>query len=96
MLAALSLKDPALQVIAEIVHEIDLRDGLYRRPEVLGVDAILEGWLLADCADAELEARGIALFEGLYNTLKEDTVRPLQPPANPEQYEGESDEVDHP
>jgi hypothetical protein len=73
MLAELSLDDPALRAMAEIVHEIDLQDGLYQPPEVPGVDAILKGWLIADYTDAELEAHGTALFEGLYDTLKEGT-----------------------
>ena len=52
--------------IAEIVHEIDLRDGRYARPETAGIDAILKGWLLAGLSDVELESRGTALFEGLF------------------------------
>jgi hypothetical protein len=86
MLAALSLDDPALRAIAEIVHEIDLRDDLYQRPEVPGVDAILRGWLLADCTDGELESNGVALFAGLYESLKENTARPTEavPPEGSE------------
>jgi hypothetical protein len=83
MLAALSLNDPALCGMADVVHEIDLRDGLYQRPEVPGVEAILKGWLLADYSDAELEGHGIALFEGLYRALKEGTA------ATPEALGGE-------
>ncbi len=69
MCLTFALDDPALPAIAEIVHEIDLRDGRYLRPEIAGVDAILSGWQLTDRSDAELEAQGIALFEGLYQTL---------------------------
>lgn len=61
--------DPALQVIAEIVHEIDLRDGLYARTETSGIDAILKGWLLDKLTDQELETQGVALFQGLYTSL---------------------------
>jgi len=66
MLRAFQLNEPGLQPLAEIVHEIDLRDGQYAQPEVAGVDAILKGWLVANLSDAELETHGIALFEGLY------------------------------
>jgi hypothetical protein len=69
MLRAFGLDDPALHTIAEIVHEIDLRDGRYARPETAGVDAVLEGWRSSKWSDAELESRGIALFEGLYTAL---------------------------
>jgi hypothetical protein len=63
------LDDSGLRALAEIVHEIDLRDGRYARPETAGVDAILKGWLLAGLSDADLEAHGIALFDGLYAAL---------------------------
>jgi hypothetical protein len=51
------------------VHEIDLRDGRYQRPETAGVDAAQRGWLLSGIPDSELERRGIALFEGLHTAL---------------------------
>ena len=70
MIRAFQLDEPGLQTLAEIVHEIDLRDGQYSHPEMIGIDAILKGWLVANLSDAELEAHGIALFEGLYTALK--------------------------
>jgi hypothetical protein len=77
LLAAFGLAEPALQVMAQIVHEIDLRDGLYARPGTVGIDSVLSGWLLANYSDAELEAHGMALFEGLYLTLSARS--PLEP-----------------
>ena len=65
-----------LQPMGEIIHEIDLRDGRYVHPETAGIDAILKGWLLARLSDAELEAYGVALFEGLYADLSRRTRRP--------------------
>jgi hypothetical protein len=64
MVRAFGLSDPAVDAIAEIVHEIDLRDGRYVRPEVPGIDAVLSGWMSR--ADAERETHGIALLDGLY------------------------------
>jgi len=69
ILRAFQLDDTALHILAEIVHEIDLRDGRYQRPETAGIDVILHGWLLADVPDSGLEQRGIALFEGLHAAL---------------------------
>jgi hypothetical protein len=69
MCLTFALDEPALRAIAEIVHEIDLQDGRYARAEIAGIDAILSGWQLTDWPDAELEMRGVALFEGLYQTL---------------------------
>jgi hypothetical protein len=69
MLRAFNLTAPALDEVAQIVHELDLRDGIYVQPETPGIDAILAGWLAADLPDEELELHGIALFDGLYAAL---------------------------
>ena len=69
MIEAFGLDAPALPAMAEIVHEIDVRDGRSTRPEIAGIDAVLGGWLLADLTDAEREAHGIALFDGLAAAL---------------------------
>jgi hypothetical protein len=70
MLATFGLEgDPALAALAQIVHEIDLRDAS-TRPEAPGIDAVLRGWSTAGWTDAELERHGIALFEGLYRALR--------------------------
>lgn len=69
MIARFSLNHPGLGTIAAIVHEIDLRDGRYARPETTGIDVVLRGWLLAGLPDQELESRGVDLFEGLYAGL---------------------------
>lgn len=73
MVKAFGFNDPRLQAIAEIVHEIDLRDGRYTRPEIAGVDAVLSGWKAF--SDAERESHGMALFEGLYGALAKATPR---------------------
>ncbi len=69
MIRAFGLDQVALHLLAEIVHEIDLRDGRYQRPETIGIDATLRGWLLADMSDSELEMHGLALFDGLFASL---------------------------
>jgi hypothetical protein len=69
MIRTFGLTDAAMMAIAEIVHEIDLRDGRYVRPEVPGVDAVLRGWVSR--SDAEREVHGIALFEGLHAALSQ-------------------------
>lgn len=79
MLLAFDLDDAALRAMAEIVHEIDLRDGRTARPETAGIDAILEGWRTSNASDAELESRGVFLFEGLYLALAGSAPAPPRP-----------------
>lgn len=81
MLAAFSLDDPGLAALAEIVHEIDLRDGRSVRPEIAGVDGILAGWSALNLPDRELERLGIALFDGLYSACSGVRLEPSGPPA---------------
>ena len=66
MVAAFGLEEPALRLMGEIVHEVDMRDGRYTHHETAVIDAVLKGWLLMGVPDQELEAHGVALFEGLY------------------------------
>lgn len=69
MVLRFGLSDPALQAMGEIVHEMDIRDGAYIRPETSGIDVILKGWLLEKLSDQELESHGVVLFQGLYASL---------------------------
>jgi hypothetical protein len=69
MLRTFGLEEAALHTVAEIVHEIDLRDGVYAHPETSGVDALLRGWQLAGVPDEAIEARGLDLFDGLFTAL---------------------------
>ena len=65
----LSPGDRALQAVGEIVHDIDLKDDRYRRPETNGVLAVLRGITLATSDDGERVERGAQVFEGLYRQL---------------------------
>lgn len=74
MIHRFGITEPSVQAIAEIVHELDLRDGRYPRAETEGIEAIVRGWLLAGFSDQELEDRGYYLFEGLYFTFSRSPV----------------------
>jgi hypothetical protein len=58
--------DPALAAIAEIVHDIDLKDEKFGRPETAGVAVILGGLARAHAADGDRIRQGAAIFDGLY------------------------------
>jgi hypothetical protein len=69
LLVRFDLDDPALRAIAEIVHDIDLKDEKFGRVEAGGVAAVLGGIAKAHPGDAERIAAGAAVFEGLYAQL---------------------------
>ena len=61
--------DRALQAIGEIVHDIDLRDEKFGRPETAGVAAMVNGIARAHRDDAERLRRAMDLFDGLYASI---------------------------
>lgn len=61
-----ALSDPALRAIAEIVHDIDVKDAKYGREEAPGVGQVVAGIAAAHADDEARLVRGAALFEDLY------------------------------
>jgi hypothetical protein len=61
--------DAALRPIAEIVHDIDIKDERYRRPETSGVAALVAGIALASADDNERLTRASAAFDQLYEVF---------------------------
>lgn len=39
----LGLEDPALQALGEVIHDVDLKDGKFKRPEVPGFERAIHG-----------------------------------------------------
>jgi hypothetical protein len=69
ILKTFSLRGKALQKIAEIVHELDLKDGKFRHPQASGVETILLGVRKTATDDREALEEGIKVFERLYAAL---------------------------
>ena len=58
--------DRALQAIAEIVHDIDLKDGKFAREEAAGIKTLVAGICMATADDEERLARGKGVLDDLY------------------------------
>jgi hypothetical protein len=58
--------EPALRPIAEIIHDIDLKDSKFERPEAAGIEALIAGICRAHKDDESRLARGSLLFDDLY------------------------------
>ena len=68
------LSDPVLEEIAEIVHDADLMDEKYGRPESEGLDAIVRGMQLSLPNDEALTHHTDALYDGLYAYLSREVL----------------------
>jgi len=71
LLERTGIADPALRAIAEIVHDIDLKDDKFGRPEVAGIARLLAGIGAATSADEERIERGRVIFEDLYASFRD-------------------------
>jgi hypothetical protein len=64
------LRDKGLRAIAEIVHDIDCKDGRYGRDEAPGVAALMRGLVRAYPADSARLKEGATLLDQLYASLR--------------------------
>ena len=70
LLAESGLDDPALGAIAEIIHDIDLKDGKYGRDEAAGIRTLISGIASAQNDDVQRLQRGAAVFDDLYESFR--------------------------
>ncbi len=66
LMAAAGLKDPALLAIAEIVHDIDLKDAKFGREQTAGIAQLIAGICISYQDDFARIERGAAPFDDLY------------------------------
>ena len=62
--------DPALRQVAEIVHDVDIKDGKFGRADAPGIQQVILGIVLHSADDAERLRRGFALFDDLYASFR--------------------------
>ena len=70
LVSRFELTDPALRPIAEIVHDIDLKDAKFERPEAAGIDRLVAGIAMGHKDDDGRLAQGSVLFDGLYEYFR--------------------------
>jgi hypothetical protein len=69
LLAEFELSGKPLKVLAEMIHDADVKDEKYGRTEAIAVDKILKGWMSKGMADDELLSKGMELIDGLYRSI---------------------------
>jgi len=62
--------DAAVAVIGEVVHDIDVRDGKFGRPETPGIERLVNGIALTQPDDETRIALGAQLFDALYEAWR--------------------------
>ena len=70
LLERAALKDSALRAIAEIIHDIDLKDDKFGRTEVAGIRTLLDGIRVSTSDDARRIERGSEAFNDLYEFFR--------------------------
>jgi len=66
LIKAFGLKGKILRKMAEIVHDLDMRDDKYKAAEAKGLEDILSGIRKSAKDDSEALEKGMAVFEMLY------------------------------
>jgi hypothetical protein len=70
LLARAGISDPALQAIAEIVHDIDLKDAKFGREETPGIAGLIAGIATTTSNDEQRLAQGAPIFDNLYQHFR--------------------------
>jgi len=70
LLDRVGLKDAALRSIAEIIHDIDLKDNKFGREEAAGIRTLIDGIAVTTTDDSERIARGTGVFSDLYEYFR--------------------------
>ncbi|HEX9137891.1 MAG TPA: chromate resistance protein ChrB domain-containing protein [Nitrospirota bacterium] len=68
LIKSFGIKDKVVKKIAEIVHDLDVKDDKYGKPEAAGVEDILAGIRKTAKNDADGLERGMDAFEMLYQS----------------------------
>jgi hypothetical protein len=70
LIKKIGLGDPALRPIAEIVHDIDLKDTTFTRPETAGIEGLMTGIAMGHKDDEGRLSRAFAVFDDLYEYFR--------------------------
>ena len=75
----IGLPDKGVRAIAEIIHDIDLKEAKFGHPETAGVRAMLEGLVNRCPSDEERVERSLPLFDDLHEALGRRSGRKPRP-----------------
>ena len=64
------IENAALRLIAEIVHDIDLKDSKFEQLETPGIERLIAGITMSHKDDEARLSRGAAVFDDLYEYFR--------------------------
>jgi hypothetical protein len=73
LLNRFQLKNPGLAPLAEIIHDIDLKDGKFARMEASGLARMVAGLCAIHPGDQDRVNAGMAVFDVLHEALKSES-----------------------
>jgi len=82
LLSRFGLGAPALRAIAEMVHDVDLKDAKFARPETSGFERTIAGIALGHAQDEDRLARASALLDDLHTAFERQRRRADGPPQS--------------
>jgi hypothetical protein len=74
LVARFDLDEPGLRPLAEMVHDIDLADGRFARPETAGFERLIDGITRTQVDDEDRIAQGAALLDGFYQSFQHEAA----------------------
>jgi hypothetical protein len=75
LVSQFGLSHPGLRPIAEMVHDIDLKDAKFSRPETAGFERLIDGIASAHPSDEDRIAHGAALLDSFYQSFEQEAAR---------------------
>ncbi len=69
LVRAVGLPDRGVKAIGEIVHDLDLKDGKFGRPEAAGIARMIEGLAARYPNDDDRLEKGFAMFDDLHEAM---------------------------
>ena len=74
LIARFGLREPALRRLAEIVHDIDLKDDRYAPARDAGLERLLAGIAMRHADDEARLREGAAALESVYESFRRQGV----------------------
>lgn len=76
LIARFDVADPAVARLAEVVHDLDLKDNKFGAAEAATMGAAIDGLQMSCVDDHQLLEQGIILFEAMYRSLAQRARAP--------------------